>query len=236
MAREHIREMSLDERRFLEDLLKSAPGRLGRIKMGIGNAIVLWAATMLALVLVWLAVAWVVRKLTGTDMGWDGPWALWILSIGGIGCAVYSIISTERWLRGTADLPRQLRAEITGNRVIEEHYAFSGAMRMQEPEHGGLIYFLHDHDGRVLVLYDHESQDFGVQDEDPLSSSFEPKDHLIMVRAPESRIVIDKRFTGEILDPGEPLEITVSPLAWPEQDELCDVPWSDLERRFASHA
>ncbi|MGR8935849.1 MAG: hypothetical protein ACU837_15925 [Gammaproteobacteria bacterium] len=112
----------------------------------------------------------------------------------------------------------------------------SAAKLFQEPEHDGLIYFLHTSGGQVLVLYDDESQDLGAGGENPFGSAFKPAADFSIVRAPNVGVVISKQFSGTPLNAGEPFELTVDPEQWPEPDAYCDIPWDELEIRFSSSA
>jgi hypothetical protein len=126
--------------------------------------------------------------------------------------------------------------DLNGGVVVDELYKFVAVKRFQEPEHGGLIYFLRTEDEKVLVLYDAESQSLGAGGEDRLASSLRPRTELVMARAPATRYVLDKRFTGTLMDLAAPIELAVSPKEWPEQDELCEIPWDQLEKRLALQA
>ena len=117
--------------------------------------------------------------------------------------------------------------------VLEERYRFVDAKRFQEPEHGGLIYFLRTSDDRVFVLYDYDSQDLGVQGLDPFSSSFRPKRELAIVRTPDSDMVISTEFFGEEFTISETSELRVPPEQWPESETYYDAQWSDLDGALA---
>jgi hypothetical protein len=190
---------------------------------------------MLLFVLGWGLIGWLGRKLLAIDIGWKANFAPWMLLLGGVVAGLFSILSTARWLRSSKTKSNRVlvRTDLSNGVVLEERLKFAEAKKFQEPEHGGLIYFLHTADDRVLVLYDHESQDLGVDDQDPLSSSFQPKTDLLLVRAPHSHLVITRTFTGEPLVAGRISEMIAAPKLWPETDEFFDVPWADLESRFA---
>jgi len=119
--------------------------------------------------------------------------------------------------------------------AIEELLVFTAAKRFQEPEHGGLIYFLRTNDGRVFVLFDHESQDLGVQGENPLSSEFRPRVEFRITRAPQSGHVLSSTFSGPPLHLESPLDLTIPPKQWPETEEFCEIPWDDLEVRLGGN-
>ena len=219
---------------FLEKTLRDAPTNVRRWRQGAENALVLWAVSLLGLVIIWLASAWTVCKLFSADFGLHSPAAIWVLGIGTPICAIYAGISSTRWIRNWKDYRPLLQADIAVRQVIEEHYSFTSAKRFQEPEHGGLIYFLRTKEDKVLTLFDHESQELGVQGGDPLKSSFVPKSELVMVRAPKTGFVINKTFAGARLEAGEPVEIFVGPKHWPESENFVSIPWTELESRLGS--
>ena len=169
----------------------------------------------------------------GRDVGLQSPYALWIFVLGVPACAAYALVSTVLSMRRRRDLRPALRADLETGDVIEESYRFTDARRFQEPEHGGLIYFLHTDDDRVFVLYDTESQDLGARGGNPLTSRFEPKSELRVVRTPSSAIVLGKSFSGEVLDAGEPLELGLPPKEWPASEAYYDVPWAELDAKLA---
>jgi hypothetical protein len=189
---------------------------------------------MFVFVLAWAMVAWIMRRWMDVDVGWKSPIGGWIVTLGVLGSALIAVVSSVRWVASWRDYRPLVHADIESGRVIEEHYQFDEAKRFQEPEHGGLIYFLRTDDGNVLTFFDHESQDLGARGEDPLQSSFVPLAELIIVRAPRSAFVIDKRFAGKPLGVGAPLPLTVEPGEWPESDVSCDIPWNELEARLSS--
>src|SRR5947209_8610360 len=178
------RPMSEPEREFVTRTLNSAATRISRWKRGGENALVFWAVSMVLFVFTWRFIAWVARATLHIEMGWSTPAAVWIAGLGALACAFLSVVSSVRWIKRWPDTRPDLRADLKGGQVVEECYEFTAAKRFQEPEHGGLIYFMRTTDDKVLVLYDHESQDLGVQDENPLNSKFQPCTDLLMVRAP----------------------------------------------------
>jgi hypothetical protein len=231
-----LRAMSESERKFLEEILEAAPGSGRRWWQGAANALILFAVLMLVFAVAWRIVGWLARATADLDIGWNSPAAPWILFLGGVTCAAYAIVSSVRWVRRWTDTRPLIRADLAGGQVMDETYSFTAAKRFQEPEHGGLIYFLRTRDDKVFVLYDSESQDLGVQDEDPLKSTFRPCTNLVMVRAPKTGYVISKQFSGESLSLSEPRELTLGPEKWPEQETCCEIPWEKLEARLSKRS
>lgn len=222
------RTMSGEERQKIEDMLGGLPTVYGVFRLEAALWILGWGMATVLLTGAWFVVAWLVRATIGMDI-WAGRW---VLPVAAILTAVYFVFEVKRSIGHRCGFRGSLMAELAGNRVVEEQYEFTDALRMQEQEHGGLIYFLRGTDGAVLVLYDAESQDIGVQGDDPLTSSFRPHRSLNMVRAPVTGLVIDKTFFGEPLDPGAPLDLLAPPDRWPEDEEECNFPWEKLEATF----
>ncbi|GEM_PF-2332082 len=232
--KESQRSITGEEKEFLQQILDAHPAKYRKLKMAVGNAAISWCFFMLLVVIGWLIVAWITRKLLGAEIGWNNNIAaVWVVSVGGIFCLVFAIVSTARWIRGWTDIREPLLADIANQRVNVEEYEFREVLRMQEPEHLGLIYFMREDDEAAFVYFDSESQDLGVQGEDPLSSSFIPRRHLRVTRAPVSGVAIVCEFTGDALQLGDPIEISVPPDQWPEHEEVCKVPWSELKSTFA---
>ena len=223
------RTMNQEERAFLEGLLRNAPARW---KVATENMVVLWACSMLVFVLCWAVVGWVGRVAFAVNIGWKSPFAPLVLLIGGAGITILSALSTVRWIKSRPDYRALVRTDLAENSVLEEELQFVEAKVLEEPEHGGLMYFFRTPDNRVFVIYDHESQDLGAGGEDPHTSAFQPRAQLTLARAPVSRIPISKNFSGPHLPAGDVMELAVDPKLWPAPDEFCDVAWLELENRF----
>jgi hypothetical protein len=223
------RPATTEELALLQTLLGNAATTARRWRAGLENALVLWAFSLLIIVVAWLTVAWLVRRALGIDFGLQSPAAIWILGFATPACAAYAVFSSVRWVMGWKEVRPLLRADLAAAEVVEEHYIFDAAKRFQEPEHGGLFYFLRTPQGQVLTLYDPESQDLAMRDEAPFASSLKPSSRLVMVRAPETGWVISKAFTGEPLEVGDPVELDAAPERWPENEQYCSIPWSQLE-------
>jgi len=222
-VRERI--MSAEERQDLRDRLDRLPSVFTELRLYAGMWLGLWGVATGLLIGAWLIVAWIVRVAIGLEI-WVGHWAI---PAAAISTAFYVAFAAWRSAGDQRKFRHSLLADLAGNTVVEEHYDFTDALRMQEREHGGLMYFLRGTDGAVLVLYDVESQDIGVQGENPLTSSFRPQRTLCMVRAPVTGLIIGKAFSGEPLDAGEPLDLLAPPAKWPEDERVCGVAWEKLK-------
>ncbi|WP_220183834.1 hypothetical protein [Marinobacterium marinum] len=224
--------MTDKERKFLVELLACTPSKFKRWMEGAQNALVLWAASMLGMVLGWLILAWLIHLLVNLEVGMRSPYALGVVSLLAPVCGLYAICSSVQWVRNWPDPSEALRQDISGGKVLDETYNVIEAKRFKEPEHGGLIYFLRMDDDRVLVIYDHESIALEMEGENALSSSFEPRRELHIVRAPSTEYILEQEFSGEKLELSAPVDLTVPPDQWPEQESWCEIPWLELERRL----
>lgn len=224
------------ERAALEKLLASAPTAATRLKQGAGNALVLWAASLLGILVVWLVLGWVAGKVLGVSLGLRSTATLWVVGLATPTCAVFAVISSARWVRNWAGYRPQLREDLAESHVNEERYIFTEAMRFQEPEHGGLVYFLRSVEDEVFTMYDHGSQVLGVDGKDPLHSSYRPQSGLLIVRAPKSGFVLSSQASGAALNVAAPIELAVGPEKWPETETLCNIPWNQLEAQLGSAA
>src|ERR1700749_3159627 len=106
------RAMTEDERAFLQRLLRDAPPRW---KSGLGNAVVLWATSLLLFVLGWSAVGWIGRIAFDLELDWETSIGRWMLVAGVLSCACYAIYSTIRWLRSARDYRRLARLDLAGD-------------------------------------------------------------------------------------------------------------------------
>jgi hypothetical protein len=229
------RPMTDKERDFLTRTLRGCPTKARRLGQGIVSGILMWAFAMLIFVVGWTVTAWIVRATVHADIGLQSAGVLWILTVGALLCGAYSIFSTLRWIKDWRDIRPGLRADLESGEVAEEHYEFTAAKRFQEPEHGGLMYFLRTVDNKVFVLFDYESQGLGAEGKDPLTTEFRPCEKFLLVRAPSSEIVLSQNFSGAEVEVGAPIELSVGPSKWPEWDCYCEVKWEQLEKRFGKN-
>ena len=217
----------------LRRLLRELPTAGHRWRQAGQNALVLWAVSLLVVYLIWLLLSWLSSKVLGTAFGMSATSTRWVMAVAVPVCCIYSCISSVRWVRQWRDLRPLVRADLQAGRIAEERCQFDEARRFQEPEHGGFVYFFRTGDRRAFASYDYESQDLGAREEDPSQSKFRALNRLTIVRAPSSRYIISRIFSGEILDVGDTIELAADPKDWPEHDEICDIRWDELESRLA---
>lgn len=223
-----IRPMSDAEREFVAGLLNVQSSRSRFWKLSLENFVVMWAVATLVVIVGWLLLAWVTKLVLDWRIGMSSPVAIWVAGLGVPLCGVIAGVSTIRWVKTWPDYRSNLESDLAEGVVSEERYKISGVKRFQEPEHGGLIYFLRTTDDRSLVLYDDESQ----RVDDSLKSTFRPSEDLVMVRAPSTGFVIEKVFSGAPLSLPNPIQLVAPPNQWPENEAFTDIPWDDLERRL----
>jgi hypothetical protein len=221
------------ERRELQRMSRPIPGHLGKVQMALFSFLLLWAASLLGAIVLWLVLAAVAKAALGLSCGWDSPYRLVVVFCCALACAVYSAGYHYRWIKGFKSSTVAIQSDLANGAAQEEIYEFTDVKRFQEQEDGGLLYFLKSSTGKAYVLFDSESQDLGARGEDPMNSSFVPRAQLRVVRAQNSRRVLSSEFLGPNLALSTPLDLLAPPSAWPEQDEYCQVPWAELEGRFS---
>jgi hypothetical protein len=224
------RPMTDEERVRLGELLASSPSR---VVPAATSFLLTWVLGSIGFVVAWTIATVIGRMLFGARIGWNSPAGPWIAGGGALLGAVVAAVTTARWLRGWKDARPGLLADLAGGVVTVERLHFTEARRFQEPEHGGLLYFLRAADDRVFAMFDHESQDLAIAGKDPLASPFRPGRELLLARAPSSGCVFSRTFSGPLLEAGAPAELSASPRDWPESDEFCPVAWDDLDRRWS---
>ena len=230
------RPITDSERSALERILRAVPNRFGRFKTWLTNTFLLWAVLLLATIIAWLIVAAAAKGIAGVSIGWKSTCRFEIVAWCALVSAALSAVYNYGWITGLKDRSPEIQADLSAGVVNEEYFSFTAVKRVQEPEHGGLIYFLKTSSGQAYVLYDRESQTLGAGGADPLHSSFAPKEHLLSVRTPNSRIVLSSEFSGVHLRLFAPTDLLLDPSSWPEQDEYCSVPWEQLEEHFGKNA
>ncbi|MFC3682383.1 hypothetical protein [Hydrogenophaga luteola] len=228
------RKATDEELECLANMLRDAPTSYQRFKQGVENAVVLWAVTSLCFVVIWSVIAWVAGKVADVHWGLSSPVGVWAVIVVIPLCGIYAAIYSVRWVRAWKDYRPLIQADLSAGTVLEERYAFTAAKRFQEPEHGGLIYFLNTVQGKVFTMFDAESQDLGIYEQDPLTSSFRPMSELVLVRSPHTGFVISKTFSGAPLELDPALELEADPKDWPEFEAYCHIAWADLESRLGS--
>jgi len=229
----NTREFTEDEKGFLVNLLDNSPSGFKRLKKVFENFAVIWAASLLVLVLVWVVLVWLVNFFVVFDYGFKSDHSIKVIIFFSLITGLYSLFSTIMWAKNWTDLRPAIRSDIEGGLVVDKTYEVSEVKRFQELEHGGLIYFLRMNDNKVLTLYDYESVGLQMQSSNPLQSNFKPCDKLRIVKAPNTGYFISQEFSGEKLPLSEPIDLSSSPDKWPEGDSWCEIPWNELESRLS---
>lgn len=228
------REQSASEKAYLEDLLSKLPTGRRRTRETIENFFVMLAVLTLIGVLIWAAIGWLAPKVVDSQIGWSSKYAIPIVLSIVVVAAIYSAYSTTHWMQSWPDSRQPVRDDLAAGLVSEEHLTVLEAKLLQDPEHGGFIYFLRADDDRVLVIYDHESLDLAMADEDPMGTSFEPQSRVTVVRAPQSGFTIKISFSGEDIDVHGPTEISAPPDKWPEDEKFSPIPWEQIEQQLCA--
>jgi hypothetical protein len=192
-----------------------------------------WITVILIFTLIWLVAAWFGGVIFDLHFGWNSQWKDTILLIGVMLGGLFVAHAILHLLKYQHRRGVVIRRDIANGVVCEMRMKIVEAKRFEETEHGGLIYFLHTSDKKVFTMFDYESQDLGVDGLDPLTSTFHPCENLIIVQAPESRLVLSSNFTGDHVKLESPLVLTAPPAKWPRFEEFCNTPWEKLEAKYS---
>jgi pilus assembly protein TadC len=113
------RKQTESEKAYLEDLLAKLPTAGRRTKEAVENFFVLLAVSTLLGVLVWASLAWLVRKVSDLEIGWDSEYAIPVIVSLLTLSAVYAVYSTAQWMRSWPDHRQPLRDNLIAGFVTE---------------------------------------------------------------------------------------------------------------------
>lgn len=226
------RQISKTERNELERLYSSAQTRKKRFWIMLVGFLAQWLSSMVAIVIIWFILFLVAKNFTNFDFSFQSPIGAMALKAFTLITAIWSALQNWQWFNKGQSMRTIIANDLKQGMIVEEYYKFSAAKCFREPEHGGLMYFLHDENNRTYVLFDYESQNLNVNMKQSTNNQFYPMTNLTVVCAPHSKLIISKEFSGERLLTDNPREITLSPEYWPELDEFCNIKWNDLEQKL----
>jgi hypothetical protein len=189
---------------------------------------------LLLLALLWMVLRWAGRKFFDIDLGLQSAAAPWILGL--VALTLVLVVGPEvlKIVRRSKSAMNALEADLASGTVDDTTIRIVDAMRLQEPEHGGFLYFLRTADERVYVQFDYESQDLGVDGQDPEASKYLPRDTLNIVRTHHEGRVLASRFTGQPVPIVHTGKLTAKPKHWPEPDTFSKTPWNRLASTYAA--
>jgi hypothetical protein len=219
------------ERSVLEAALSSSrKSQSTRLSMLFGPSVTL----LLLLGLLWLVLRWAGRRFLGIELGLYSAAAPWILGVGAL--VLILVVGPEilKIVRRSKSAMSALEADLASGMVEDTTMRIIEAMRLQEPEHGGFLYFLRTADERVYVQFDYESQELGVDGQDPKASEYLPRDTLNVVRTHHESRVLASHFTGQPVPIVHTGKLIAKPKHWPEPDTFSDTPWNRLASTYAT--
>ncbi len=228
------RKQTESERAFLENLVSGLPTGRRRAKEAVENFFVILAIGTLLGLLIWGAIAWLIQKVIGAEIGWFSEYAFPVAPAIVIASAIWAMVSTWNWMKAWPDHRERVHDDLEAGLVTEDVHTVVEAKCLQEQEYGSLLYFLKTSDERVLVLYDRESMELSMLNEDPLGSSFEPQSTIRIVKGPNSGFTISMTFSGDAIDIHGPIDMTASPREWPDDEKFYPFRWEEIEERLCA--
>lgn len=197
-------------------------------------ALGLWGLVAAVLFGAWSVLGKLSDGFLGWPLDWDSTAGRWLLSGALLAWTAWCVRGVIRQRRHTAQLRDRLRQDLAAAEVEERNHRFVAARVFEEPEHGGLIYFLRTDRDRVYVHYDQESLERAIPGHAADAIPFRPRTLLVSVQAPRSGWSVGEQWSGDALDAGAPLPINLDPERWPEDGRFSRIPWDRLDQRLAS--
>jgi hypothetical protein len=225
------RRASDSERSALEAELNSARGNQ-RENLGLLVGPSLTFALIFGLL--WAILYGVGWRFFAVDLGLHSAAAPWILAVGALTLVAIIGPAIMNDLKYSKSATSALQADLALGTVEEMTIHVVEAIRMQEPEHEGFLFFLRTVDGRVYVQFDYESQDLGVDGKDPETSSYQPREMLNVVRTRHQGRVLASTFSGQPVPIAQKVNLASKRKHWPNPDSFCDVPWDRLLATYAA--
>lgn len=232
-SREVRSSMKESEVATLRKVLKAAPSQTKKVSQGAVNALVLWAAFSLVLIIIWLVIAKIFSWVATIDIGLQSQYSFNIIVLIVLSAASYAIFSSIKWVRDWPEYYPRLDQDIENRIINDKRFTVIEVKVFEEPEHGGRMHMLLMDDGRVYSIYDYESVIERIGPEEEIAF-LKPRKELRILSAPLSGYIFSQEFSGEALAIPIPIELTVPPSQWPEDDSWCDIAWSDLEKTLCS--
>ena len=189
---------------------------------------------VLMLGMFWAFMYWVGWRFLNVDLGLHSTAAPWILAAGTLTIVAISGPEVLKTLRNSKERVRAIEADLASGMVEELALRIVEAIRLQEPEHGGFLFFLRTTDERVYVQYDYESQNLSVDDQDPEESSYLPRETLSVTRTRNEGRVLASYFNGQPVPIVQKGTLSMKPKRWPEPDTFCSTPWTGLMSEYAT--
>ncbi len=229
-AKTTMRKMTNEERLKLVQFSNAVTFKK-KLSQGAENAFVMWAVSLLGIFIVGGIGKWLIEKTFNYKFSLSPEESLWGVLILITCSALYAIISSCFWVRNWGnDYKPLVKADLEANNAVQETLTITEVKAFIEPEHGGIVYFLHNLDGRTFVL--HYSDNFVLPPEK--RSPFIVKKTLTLIYAPKSGFLLKKTFTGSIINSKNILDLTAPPEKWPETETWSIIAWEDLEKELSA--
>ena len=201
----------------------------------IWEVVPLGGATLsLVLVLTWIFINWLLRFIVAFDFGWNSQYRNYILwPIVGFSYSWF-LFEVAKSCGPNSQTRLALKKDLEEKILKVSEYPIYEAKVFEEPEHGGFIYFVRTSGDKVLALFDSESQDLSIDGQDPKDSSYKIRNVLKISRAPNSNIIVDEQFNGDLVQISELEIFTENTKIWPEHAEFVKCQWEKVGEKYVA--
>ncbi len=238
-----LQQISTCEHKQLNEILSTLPVPQKRYLKAALNTAVFWVFSLAAFCILWFLASLLLASFSPLDIGISSQYAAFIFPTAIALAAIFAINSTRKWLADSDNLYTLVKADLKRQQVCKESFQVMAVKCFQEPEHGGLMYFLllqsnstnqspdiQCKTNMIRVIYDYQSQQEQI---DP-STLLKPSDNITIITAPLSLLVLDNIFNGKPLKKIKKCTLTLSPEKWPKADSWIHENWLELENIYSA--
>jgi len=231
---ENLRNMTEVEHLFLAQVLTNLPAPQKRHLKAALNTAVFWVFSLAGFCILWFISSLLISTFSRLDIGISSDYAQVIFPVAILLAAIFSINSTRKWLANSDKSYTLVQADIASQKIMFERYQIDAVKCFKEPEHGGLLYFLlvkHSatEQQKIRVIYDYESQNINIDPRTLLAITTQ----ITICSAPQSKLIVDNHFEGDLFTNIKHFDLTVAPNLWPKPDSWESAQWQTLEQLYS---
>ena len=188
----------------------------------------------LVLVLIWIFINWLLGFIVAFDFGWNSQYRNYILwPIVGFSYSWF-LFEVAKSCGPNSKTRLAVKKDLEVKILKVSEYPIYEAKVFEEPEHGGFIYFVRTSGDKVLALFDSESQDLSIDGQDPKDSSYKIRSVLKISRAPNSNIIVDEQYSGDLVQISELEVFTENTKIWPEHAGFVKCKWENVSAKYGA--
>ncbi len=179
-------------------------------------------------------IGWVLELITTVDLGWSSPYGSYIFWLIVAFSFLWPLFEVLRSSGPSSETRQAICKDLEKNILKVSEYPIYEIKVFEEPEHGGFVYFCRTYRNRVIAIYDSESQELSINGEDPENSSYKVREILKIIKTPNSNILIEESFLGELVHNPELELLTANTKIWPEHTDFVKCAWENISAKYGA--